>query len=146
MWRFQPQERIQFNFFSWNRKIASRSVKNTVVSFLSNSPNRSKPNYSEEWVSDSRQSHHISKLKKTRLFHIMFLFSFISYHVFILSWSSYEPLCYHVFFFHLFVNDFHVNFTCLFFLFLILTVSYILNLFIFEFSSINSITLFSYNL
>jgi len=48
LFRFQSQERIQFNFFSYNRRIRDRILEYTVVPFLPNSLNRSKPNNSQE--------------------------------------------------------------------------------------------------
>jgi len=48
LFRFQRQERIQFNLFNYNRRIRDRILEYTVIPFLPNSPNRSKPNNSQE--------------------------------------------------------------------------------------------------
>ena len=39
-------------------------LKNTFISFLPNSPHRSKPNNSQVWVSRSRQTSHMRKLSE----------------------------------------------------------------------------------
>jgi len=64
LFRFQPQEGIQFNLFSYNIRIKNSILEYTVISFLPNSPDIRKPNNSQERMSDSRQASHIRKLNE----------------------------------------------------------------------------------
>ena len=44
LFRFQPQVRVEFHFVCKNGRIRHRVVKDTVIPFLRDDPNESKPN------------------------------------------------------------------------------------------------------
>jgi len=94
LFRFQPQKRCHFDLFNEYWGNGCLIVEHTVIPFLPNYPNRSKPDNFKKHMCGSRQSRHVSELDKVLMKVAWCCFLILIFHLLKASQNGYPTWFY----------------------------------------------------